>query len=56
MKTVPCRLPMVCSLAGSKNLFGLLFSFLDSCRVNGVFVVVVVVVFDFLFVVTVVVA
>ena len=53
MKTVPCRLPMVCSLAGSKNLFGLLFSFLDGFRVNGVFVVVV---FDFLFVVAVVVA
>ena len=47
------RLPMVCRLAGSKNLFGLLFSFLDGFRVNGVFVVVVV--FDFLFVVAVVV-
>ena len=45
---------MVCCLAGSKNLFGLLFSFLDDFRVNGVFVVVVV--FGFLFVVAVVVA
>ena len=42
---------MVCSLAGSKNLFGLLFSFLDDFRVNGV-----VVVLGFLFVVAVVVA
>ena len=46
---------MVCSLAGSKNLFGLLFSFLDDFGVNGVFVVAVVV-FGFLFVVAVVVA